>query len=260
MGILNVTPDSFFDGGAFPDAKAIRARAETMADEGAHWLDIGAESSRPGAQPVTLEEELRRLLPALEAVENFPVSRSVDTYRAETARRALELGATMINDITACRADPEMPALIAEKGCPCVLMHMQGNPKTMQAAPQYEDIIDDISAFFEERITTLIKSGVREDQLWLDPGFGFGKTVQHNLDILRRLGEFQKFGRPLLIGTSNKSTIGAILDLPLQERTEGTAATVALAIAAGASCVRVHDVKTMARVAKMTDAVCNKPI
>lgn len=255
MGILNVTPDSFYDGGKVRTADEARTRAEAMVRDGADWLDVGGESSRPGADPVDLDEELRRVLPAIEALRGIGVPCSVDTCRAETARRALALGAAMVNDITALRGDPAMPGLVAESGCPCVLMHMRGNPKTMQDAPRYDDVVDDICAFFEERMAELAREGVREEQIWLDPGFGFGKTVAHNLALLRRLPEFKRFGRPILIGTSNKSTIGTVLGLPVDDRLEGTAATVAVAVFQGADCIRVHDVKAMKRVVQMSEAI-----
>jgi dihydropteroate synthase len=255
MGIVNVTPDSFFDGGRLPDAGAARCHAEGLVRDGADILDVGGESTRPGAAPVPPDEELRRVLPAVEALVPLNVPVSVDTYHARTARRALELGAAMVNDITALRGDPEMAAVIAETGCPCVFMHMQGEPRTMQQAPRYEDVVDDIRAFFGERLDFAAAAGIREDQIWLDPGFGFGKTVEQNLLLLRRLREFLGFGRPLLLGVSNKSTLGAVLGADAGDRTEGTAAAVAFAAAAGVHCVRVHDVKTMARVVRMCDAV-----
>lgn len=255
MGVMNITPDSFYDGGRLACPEAARLRAEELVGDGADWLDVGAESSRPGAAPIGQQEELSRLLPALEVVLGVGVPISVDTYHAETARRAVVAGATMINDITALRGDPEMAAVIAEAGCACVLMHMQGTPETMQHAPEYDDVVDAISRFFEERIAFAVRAGIREDRIWLDPGFGFGKSPEHNLTLLRRLSEFTRFGRPLLIGTSNKSTIGKVLDLPVGERAEGTAATVAIGIANGARAVRVHDVKAMARVARMSDAI-----
>ncbi len=255
MGVINVTPDSFSDGGKHFDPAEAKRHAAQLVDDGADWLDVGGESSRPGAEPVGLEEELRRLLPVLEGLQGLGVPVSVDTYRAETARRALELGAAMVNDISALRMDPALAEVVAEAGCPCVLMHMLGTPKTMQQAPEYGDVVGDICTFFEERMAAAVAAGMREEQIWLDPGFGFGKTVDHNLEMLRRLGEFKRFGRPVLIGTSNKSTIGTVLGLPVDERTEGTAATVAIGVAMGADCVRVHDVKTMARVVQMSDAI-----
>ncbi|MCC6156155.1 MAG: dihydropteroate synthase [Candidatus Hydrogenedentes bacterium] len=255
MGVLNVTPDSFSDGGLFVDCDAAVAHARTMIADGAHIVDVGGESSRPGAEPMDSQEEQRRVLPVIEhlAAEKAPLS--IDTYHADTARRAIALGAGTVNDITALRGDREMAEVVAEAGCAVVLMHMLGTPQTMQQSPHYDNVVDDICRFFEERIRYATKMGIREDAIWLDPGFGFGKTPAHNLELLRRLMEFKKFGRPILIGTSNKSTIGKVLNLPVEERMEGTAATVAVAIANGADAVRVHDVKCMARVAKMTDAI-----
>lgn len=255
MGILNATPDSLCPASRISEAEHGRAVAEDMVANGADILDIGGESSRPGADPVSPADETARILPLLEAVADLGAPVSVDTYHAETARRALAAGAWMINDITALRGDPAMAGVVAEGHCPCVLMHMLGEPRTMQVSPQYEDVVDDICAFFEERIAFAVKVGIREENIWLDPGFGFGKTPQHNLEMLARLAEFKRFGRPVLIGTSNKSTIGHVLGgLPVEERAEGTAATVAIAVYNGADCVRVHDVKGMARVARMAAA------
>lgn len=255
MGVLNVTPDSFFDGGLYDVPEAACAHAARLCEEGADWIDIGAESSRPGAAPVGPEEELRRLLPVLERLPELAAQLSVDTYRAETARQALARGVRMVNDISALRADPDMAGVVAEAGCPCVLMHMLGTPQTMQQAPRYGDVVSEICAFFEERMRYAMAAGIAESQLWLDPGFGFGKTPAHNLELLRRLPEFRRFGRPVLIGTSNKSTIEAVLHTGSAVRTEGTAATVAVAAWLGADMVRVHDVRFMAAVARMTDAI-----
>lgn len=258
MGACNVTPDSFYDGGQFASTDAAVAHVLQLAEDGADYIDIGGESSRPGADPISPEEEQARVLPVLERLSETGLALSVDTYHADTARAALQRGARMINDITALRGDPEMAEVVADSGCECVLMHMQGEPKGMQRAPRYNDVVDDICAFFEERMAYASKQGIREEGLWLDPGFGFGKTVAHNLELLRRLREFRRFGRPLLVGTSNKSTIGAVLDLPVDERMEGTAATVAAAVLNGADVVRVHDVKAMKRVAAMADAIVGK--
>ena len=258
MGVLNVTPDSFYDGGQIRRVDDALDRARSLVQDGADIVDVGGESSRPGADPVPTDEEVRRILPVIEAIRDLGAVISVDTYHAETARRALSAGAAMVNDITALRGDSEMAGVIAQAQCACVLMHMQGTPRTMQGDPHYDDVVADICRFFEERIATAVRAGISEEALWLDPGFGFGKTVAHNLDILRRLYEFTQFGLPVMIGTSNKSTIGTVLGLPVTERTEGTAATVAIAIANGADCVRVHDVKAMARVAKMTDAILGR--
>ncbi len=261
MGVVNVTPDSFYDGGQHGTHGAAVAHGRTLLSDGADILDIGGESSRPGSDPVTPEEETARVLPVFEALSAaLPDAAllSVDTYHAETARAATDAGAHMVNDITALRGDPAMADVIASSGCMCVLMHMLGSPKTMQDAPRYADVVDDLLAFFDERISYAVSRAIREDRLWIDPGFGFGKTVAHNLDILRRLGAFRSLGLPILIGTSNKSTIGAVLDAPVDDRMEGTAATVAIAIAHGADAVRVHDVKTMARVARMSDAIIRR--
>jgi len=191
----------------------------------------------------------------LEALQGLGAKISVDTYRAETARRALALGAEMVNDISALRMDTEMAEVVAEVGCLCVLMHMRGVPSNMQQAPEYIDVVDEICVFFEERMNFAVQAGIKEKNIWLDPGFGFGKTVGHNLELLRCLREFKRFGRPVLLGTSNKSTIGQVLGVELGERTEGTAATVAVGIMNGADVVRVHDVRAMARVARMTDTI-----
>ncbi len=255
MGIVNVTPDSFYDGGRWAAPEAAIAHARQLRTDGADILDIGGESSRPGAEPIPAGEEMDRVLPVVQALAGDGVPLSVDTYRAETARRALEAGAAMINDITALRGDPDMAGVAAAADCKLVLMHMRGTPKTMQAAPRYDNVVDDIIAFFEERMAFAVAGGVREENIWLDPGFCFGKTPGQNLELVRRLDEFHRLGRPLLLGTSNKSTIGVVLGLSPEERTEGTAATVAFAAARGVHCVRVHDVKTMARVVRMCDAI-----
>ncbi len=255
MGILNATPDSFYDGGRYLAPCDAAAHAARLARDGADILDVGAESSRPGAAPISAEEEWRRAQPAVEAAVASGLPVSMDTRRAATARRALDMGAVMINDITGLRGDPEMAAVVADYGCLCVIMHMQGDPQTMQVAPSYGDVVEDIRAFFSERIDFALSRGIREENLWIDPGFGFGKSVEHNLTLLRRLDEFSGFGRPLLLGASNKSTIGLVLDAPPEDRLEGTAATVAIAVCKGVHCVRVHDVKAMARVARMSDAV-----
>lgn len=255
MGVINATPDSFSPQGRFLDPLQAKAHAAHLVAAGAHIIDVGGESSRPGARPVPAHEEQRRVLPVIEALSGLDVALSVDTYRGDTARMALEAGASMVNDITAFRQDPSLVEVIAQAGCEYILMHMADTPETMQDAPHYNDVVDEIADFFEERLSFATHHGVKEDQIWLDPGFGFGKTVEHNLTILRRLGEFKRFGRPILIGTSDKSTIGNVLNVPVGERLEGTAATVAIAIRHGAHCIRVHDVKAMGRVAKMTDAI-----
>jgi dihydropteroate synthase len=258
MGVLNITPDSFYDGGRWADAPRAIEHARTLAADGAGVIDAGAESSRPGAEPVGLDEELRRLEPLLERAGDLGAPLSIDTYRAETARRAIEAGAVMVNDITALRGDPDMGAVVAETGVQCILMHMLGRPQTMQDRPRYDDVVEDICGFFGKRIEYALAEGIREDQLWLDPGFGFGKTVEDNLALLRRMREFKRFSLPILIGPSNKSTIGKVLDAGIDERGAGTAATVAASIVNGADAVRVHDVREMARVVRMTDAIIGK--
>lgn len=255
MGVLNVTPDSFFDGGLYFSPEKAYHRAMQMIEEGCDLIDIGGESSRPGAIPVGIDEEKRRILPVIEALQGVSVPISVDTYRAETARLALKYGASMVNDISAFRFDPDLVEVVAEAGCQYVLMHMQGTPQTMQINPRYDDVVSDICYFFEERLKFATDHGVKEDKIWLDPGFGFGKTVDQNLTLLRRIREFFQFGRPVLIGTSNKSTIGAVLNAPVEERLEGTSATVAWAVFQGVNAVRVHNVKEMVRVVRMSEAI-----
>jgi len=259
MGVLNVTPDSFSDGGHYLDPDTARWRALQMADDGADIIDIGAESSRPGADPVSAREELRRLesvVPAACAAGDLAVS--IDTYKPEVAQWAVSSGAAMVNDITALRGDPAMAEVVAESGCFVVLMHMLGTPRTMQTAPRYADVVDDLNAFFEERIQYATSRGVARDRILIDPGIGFGKTVEHNLELLRRLDEFNSLGCPVLVGTSRKSFIGTLLDLPVDDRIEGTAGSVACAVMNGARVVRVHDVKQMARVVRIVDAVLGR--
>ncbi|MDR7481009.1 MAG: dihydropteroate synthase [Armatimonadota bacterium] len=254
MGILNVTPDSFAGDGVMDVDEAV-ARGRAMLADGADFLDVGGESTRPGARPVPLEEELRRVVPVVERLAGelgAPVS--VDTRKADVARRALRAGAGMINDVSALRADPEMAAVAAEAQVPVVLMHM-GMSGTGQGAPN-RDIIAEVGEFLAERIEAAVGAGILRDRILIDPGFGFGKTVQQNLVLLRRLRDLRALGRPVVIGTSRKGTIGRVLGgLPVEERLEATAATVAVAIAHGADIVRVHDVKTMVRVARMADAI-----
>jgi dihydropteroate synthase len=249
MGIINVTPDSFSGDGLGANIPAIVDQALRFEEEGADFLDMGAESTRPGFQPVTAEEELRRLIPALEAIAarvDLPIS--VDTYKAQAARRAVEAGAVIINDIWGLKADPELAQVAAEAGTPLIIMHNQ-------ETRQYRDLLPDISASLKHSVGLALKAGVPRENIILDPGIGFGKTPDHNLEILKRLDEFKALGYPLLVGTSRKSTIGLVLGLPVDQRVEGTAATVALSIAGGADIVRAHDVKEMARVCRMSDAI-----
>jgi dihydropteroate synthase len=257
MGVLNVTPDSFSDGGRFLEADDAIEHGLAMVEEGADILDVGGESTRPGAEPVEVDEEIRRTARAVEVLAgktDVPVS--IDTTKASVARAALDAGAQIVNDVSAGRFDPALLPLVAEGGAGLVLMHMQGDPRTMQANPSYGDVVREVTSFLEERSRVALAAGVARDRILVDPGFGFGKRGEHNLALLARLGELRGLGYGIVAGTSRKSFIGAALgDLPVTERLEGTAATVALAVAAGASVVRVHDVRAMVRVVRMTEAV-----
>lgn len=256
MGVVNVTPDSFSDGGVFLDAGAAIAHAHELALEGAAILDVGGESTRPGAAPVEAEEELRRVLPVLEGMASLqwgvpaPPQISIDTSKASVARAAIAAGASMVNDVSALRGDPAMAELIAETGVECCLMHMLGEPLTMQREPRYSDVVDDVRDFLEERLSFAVGAGISEEAILLDPGIGFGKTIAHNLTLLYRLQELTTLGRPLLIGTSRKSFLGRIVAQVRGEseaiapggRLAGTIATNVLALERGASVFRVHDV------------------
>lgn len=255
MGIVNVTPDSFSDGGRYLEPAAAVEHALRLARQGADIIDIGGMSTRPGAEEVPVAEELRRVLPVVEGVlEQAEVVVSVDTYRSEVAREVLARGVHMINDITAL-GDPEMAPLVAETGAAVVLMHMQGTPRTMQQSPHYDDVVAEISAFLAERAERARAAGIPAEAVVVDPGIGFGKTVQHNLEILRRLGEFRRLGYPLLVGTSRKSFIGAVLGLPVEERLVGSLASVVVARLAGASLFRVHDVAETRQALALTEAI-----
>lgn len=244
MGIVNVTPDSFFDGGVNFRAEDAIAAARRMAAEGAAIVDVGGESTRPGAEPVTAEDELARVVPVLEAVTGeLPVS--IDTAKAEVARRALELGAELVNDVTALRADPGLAGVVAEADAYVCLMHMQGEPRTMQLEPRYDDVVSEVAAFLEERLRFAVDRGIREDRVCLDPGIGFGKSVEHNFELIRRLDEIAAIGRPVVVGFSRKSSLGRILGDP-DATTGPLSASIAAAVAAyerGATILRVHDVK-----------------
>ena len=244
MGVLNVTPDSFSDGGEwFSFADAV-AHGRELAAQGAAILDVGGESTRPGAAPVSLDEELGRVVPVLEAVAGeLPVS--IDTAKAVVARRAVELGAEMVNDVTALRADLQMAETVADTGAYLCLMHMQGEPRTMQASPTYDDVVSEVSAFLEDRLLFAVAAGVAEERICLDPGIGFGKTVQHNFELIRRLGELTALGRPLVVGVSRKRSLGRILGDP-DATTGPLSASIAAAVAAyerGATILRAHDVR-----------------
>lgn len=252
MGIINVTPDSFSLDGLGYDVEAAVEQASRFVAEGADILDVGGESTRPGHKPVPLDEELRRVLPVVEALaREFSVPISIDTYKAEVARRAVAAGATMVNDVWGLRADPDMAEAVAAAGVPVVLMHNQDDT-------EYRNLMDDLIDSLGESVDRALRAGVKWENIIVDPGIGFGKTWQHNLEVLARLAELKSLGRPILLGTSRKSTIGRVLDLPVQDRLEGTAATVALGIAHGADIVRVHDVKEMVRVSRMADAMVRR--
>jgi dihydropteroate synthase len=242
MGVVNVTPDSFSDGGLFLDADAAVEHGVRLAEEGAAILDVGGESTRPGAEPVTAEEELRRVVPVVERlVEASRVS--IDTTKLAVARAALGAGATLVNDVSAFRFEPGMAALVAETGAGCCLMHMLGEPRTMQEDPRYDDVVSDVKAFLEDRLEFALAEGIAEERVWLDPGIGFGKTVEHNLELLRRLDEIVAIGRPVVVGTSRKSFLGKLAGgRDERSRLPGTIATNVLALERGASVFRVHDV------------------
>lgn len=256
MGVLNVTPDSFSDGGRFVDVEVAVAHAKQMLADGAEIIDVGGESTRPGSASISVEEEKKRVIPVIEKLSAETDSIiSIDTTKAEVARAALTAGASMVNDISGLHFDVNMAKVVAEFQVPICIMHIRGVPKNMQDNPVYSDLMGEIINYLEEGLEIAEKAGILHEKIIVDPGIGFGKTVDHNLEILKRLRELKILGCPILIGTSRKSVIGKVLDLPVSERIEGTAATVAISIANGADIVRVHDVKQMARVVRMTDAI-----
>jgi dihydropteroate synthase len=256
MGIVNVTPDSFSDGGEFLDPELAVEQGRRLAAEGADVLDVGGESTRPGADAVTAEEEIERVAPVVEALaaDDGPAV-SIDTSKLPVAESALGLGAAMVNDVTAFRADPDLAGLCAERRCEVVLMHMLGDPRTMQDNPVYDDVVDDIKAFLAERIEFAVSQGISEERIWLDPGIGFGKTVEHNLELHRRLGEFAELGRPIAFGSSRKSFIGRLTGADVDHRLGGTIASNVIAYANGAVMLRVHDVAPMHDAVAVADAV-----
>jgi dihydropteroate synthase len=255
MGVLNVTPDSFSDGGEFLDADAAVEHAERLGREGAGIVDVGGESTRPGADPVPEEVELERVLPVVERLtRTLGLRVSVDTAKLAVAEAAIEAGARVVNDVTAFRADPEMAGLVAGSGAICCLMHMQGAPRTMQASPRYEEVVSEVKAFLEERLAFAVAEGVPEERVWLDPGIGFGKTLEHNVELLRRLDEIVAIGPPVVIGTSRKSFLGKLTGRDEKERLPGTIATNVLAYERGASVFRVHDVAPVADALKVAVA------
>jgi len=255
MGILNVTPDSFSDGGLYFQKDIAVERALQMVRDGAHIIDVGGMSTRPGSEPVTEEEEIRRTVPVIEAIAGeIGVPVSIDTYRAGVAEKALKAGASIVNDISGLRYDPEMAAVAADAGAPVIVMHIKGTPSDMQKDPQYEALVPDILDYLRGSIRIADSAGI--GQIIVDPGIGFGKTFDQNLEIINRLDEFVLLGRPVLVGASRKAFLGDILDgAPQSGRLEGTAAVVAASIIKGAHIIRVHDVREMARVSRVTDAI-----
>jgi dihydropteroate synthase len=242
MGIVNVTPDSFSDGGAYLDPGAAATAARRMVEDGAAIVDIGGESTRPGSEGVTVDEELRRIVPVLEQLDGVPVS--IDTAKSEVARRALELGAELVNDVTALRGDPDLAGVVADSDAYLCLMHMQGEPRTMQVDPRYDDVASEVAGFLEQRLAFAVAAGVPEDRICLDPGIGFGKTATQNFELVRRLDVLVALGRPVLIGLSRKSSLGRLFDP--EARTGSLAASLGAAVVAyerGASIFRVHDVR-----------------
>ncbi len=253
MGILNVTPDSFSDGGLWTDPDRAVARGLDMVRQGARIIDVGGESTRPGARAVPEEEERRRVLPVVERLAREGVLVSIDTSKAGVARAAFRAGARILNDVTALRGDPAMARAAARAGAAVILMHMKGTPRTMQKDPRYGDVVADLCRFLRKALKNALSAGIPRDRIFIDPGIGFGKKPEHNMEILRRLDEFHSLGCPLVIGTSRKSFIGHCLGRPAGERLPGTAATVTAAVLRGADVVRVHDVREMSDVARMAD-------
>ena len=247
MGVVNVTPDSFSDGGMFAGAAAAIAHAARLVEEGAVIIDVGGESTRPGAGPVPVAEELERVLPVIEGAARLSARVSVDTMKLAVAAAAVDAGATYVNDVSAFRHEPALAGLVADRGLDCCLMHMLGEPRTMQAAPRYEDVVSEVKAFLEQRLAAAVAAGVPEERVQLDPGIGFGKTVAHNLELLRRLDEIVAIGRPVVLGTSRKRFIGSITGREVAaERVHGTVASCVLGLERGARVFRVHDVAAVA--------------
>ena len=257
MGILNVTPDSFSDGGRFTRSNIAVDHAFNMIDNGAHIIDIGGESTRPGSTPVSEDDECERILPVIESIKkiNSKITISVDTYKASVARKAIEAGADIVNDISGLTFDPNMLPLLSGKDIPVIIMHINGKPKTMQKNPAYDDLVEDIKSFLNHQSKVAEESGIKKSHIILDPGIGFGKTFDHNFTLLRRLDEICSLGYPIMIGPSRKAFIGDVLDLPPDDRIEGTLATIVAGIMNGAKIVRVHDVKEVNRVVKITEKI-----
>jgi dihydropteroate synthase len=255
MGVVNVTPDSFSDGGLYLDPEMAIAHGRELVEEGAEILDVGGESTRPGAEAVDIDEELRRVAPVVRGLSDVDCRVSVDTSKARVAEAALEAGAEIVNDVTALRGDRAMASVCAERNATVVLMHMLGEPRTMQDDPRYGDVVTEVKGFLAERLEFAVAAGIAEERVWLDPGIGFGKTAAHNMELLRRLGELRELGRPLVIGTSRKSFIGRVDGSAAGERLGGTIASSVLAAAEGAEVLRVHDVAEMSQALAVTAAI-----
>ena len=255
FGVVNVTPDSFSDGGLYLEPEAAIAHGSELADEGADVLDVGGESTRPGAAAVSEAEEVRAGRAGRRRPPALGHTVSIDTSKRSVAEAALDAGATIVNDVTALRGDPEIASLCAERDAELILMHMQGTPRTMQDAPAYEDVVDDVRAFLSERIELAVAAGIAEERIWVDPGIGFGKTLEHNLELLRRLGELRDLGRPILVGTSRKSFIGKVDGSGAEDRIGGTIASSVLAVAEGADALRVHDVAEAVQATRVAAAI-----
>jgi dihydropteroate synthase len=256
MGVLNVTPDSFSDGGLFFDREKAIARGQKMAEEGADFIDIGGESTRPGSKPLGLDEELRRVIPVIESLaKEMDIPISIDTYKSTVAKKAIEAGAQMVNDISGLNLDPSLSQVAAKEDVPLVLMHMRGNPETMQKDIRYESLFSEIIQYLKDSIHRAESAGLDTEQILIDPGIGFGKTVEDNLLILKNLQEFKILGKPLLLGTSRKSFIGKILNADVTERLEGTLSTIVVGVLNGAHIIRCHDVIQAKRAIAIADAV-----
>ena len=261
MGIVNVTPDSFSDGGQFCDADQAVAHGLTLIDQGAEILDVGGESTRPGAQPVPETEELRRVIPVVEQLaRRSPAPISIDTVKPAVAEAALKAGASIVNDIAANRSDPSMWQVVAQANAGYICMHMQGTPQSMQVSPQYGNVVDDVTEFFAGRLAKLHAAGLRLDQVALDPGIGFGKTLEHNLQLLANLGTLKQFRRPLMLGVSRKSFIGRIVKAEADQRLPGSLACASLAIEAGVNILRTHDVAPTVQTVRVTEAILNQRV
>lgn len=256
MGILNITPDSFSDGGRYLEPDKAIARGVELAEEGADLIDIGGESTRPGACPVSTEEELERVIPVILGLRRaLSIPLSIDTYKAQVAKRALEAGADLVNDVSALRFDPAMISLVAAERVPVALMHMQGTPRNMQERPQYRDVVEEVREFLRSRVQFAASTGVDPAQIIVDPGIGFGKELDHNLALLRRIPALASLGQPLLVGPSRKTFIGKLLDVGPEERLEGSLAATVAAVLGGANMIRVHDVKEACRAIRVADAL-----